>query len=102
MSTLQVNVHSVQQPTITPAGPFCNNMAPSQLLVAPTGGVFGGINNSATSPTGLFDPQLAIIRANAIGYTVTSGPCVKTTSMNIDIEEIYYCHINFKCWSVLL
>lgn len=87
VSTLQVNVYSVQQPTITPAGPFCNNMAPSQLLVSPTGGVFGGINNAASSPSGLFDPQLAIIGANTVGYTVTSGPCVKTTSVNIDVEK---------------
>lgn len=87
VSTLQVHVHSVQQPTLTQIGPYCNNMAPSQIQVAPTGGVFGGQNNNAVSATGLFDPQLSIIGGNTIGYTVTSGPCVKTETMNINVEK---------------
>lgn len=87
VSTLQVQVHSVQQPTITQVGPYCNNMAPVQLAVAPTGGVYSGMNNSATSASGLFDPQIAVIGLNTVGYTVTSGPCVKTTSIDISVEK---------------
>lgn len=55
--------------------------------MAPPGGVIGGVNNNAVSLSGLFDPQLAIIGANTIGYTVTSGPCVKTATMDINVEK---------------
>lgn len=87
MSTLQVNVHTIAQPTITQVGPYCNNMTATQLIVAPIGGVFGGVNTNAVSPSGLFDPQIGIIGANTVGYTVTSGPCVKTTSIDINVEK---------------
>ena len=87
VSTLQVNVFTIPQPTITQVGPYCNTMAPAQLIVSPTGGVFGGVNTNAVSSTGLFDPQIAVIGANTIGYTVTSGPCVKTTSIDINVEK---------------
>ncbi|MBN8691830.1 MAG: gliding motility-associated C-terminal domain-containing protein [Bacteroidetes bacterium] len=87
VSTLQVNVHTIPQPTITQVGPYCNNMAPVQLLVSPTGGVYSGIGNNAVSPSGLFDPQIAVIGANTISYTVSSGPCVKTTSIDINVEK---------------
>lgn len=86
-STLQIAVYSVQQPTITPAGPFCNTFGPSQLIVTPLGGYFNGLNNNATSTGGTFDPSIANIGSNVIGYTVTSGPCVKTTSISIDVEK---------------
>ncbi len=87
MSTLQVNVHTIAQPTLTPIGPYCNNMAPAQIMVNPLGGVFGGVNNMATSPTGLFDPQIAVIGGNIVGYTVSSGPCVKTETLVVDVEK---------------
>jgi gliding motility-associated-like protein len=87
VSTIQIAVFTVQQPTITPAGPFCSNFGPNQLLVAPTGGFFNGLNNNATTPSGMFDPTQANIGANAVGYTITSGPCVKTTSIDISVEK---------------
>lgn len=87
VSTLQVNIHTIPQPTITQVGPYCNTMLPTQLSVSPLGGVFSGLNNSATSPNGTFDPQVAIIGSNIVGYTVTSGPCVKVTSINVDVEK---------------
>lgn len=87
VATLPVSVYTIAQPTITPVGPFCNNMAPAQILVTPLGGVFGGMNNSAASPSGLFDPQIGIIGGNIVGYTVSSGPCVKTMSITVDVEK---------------
>lgn len=87
VSTIQVSVFTIQQPTLTAVGPFCTNMAPAQISVSPTGGVFGGQNNNAVSPTGLFDPQIGIIGGNIVGYTVSSGPCVKTETLNVDVEK---------------
>lgn len=87
VSTLQVFVHSIQQPTLTPIGPFCNNMAAMQIAVSPPGGTFGGQNNNAVSPSGLFDPQIGIIGGNIVGYTVSSGPCVKTETMQVNVEK---------------
>jgi gliding motility-associated-like protein len=86
-STLQIAVHTVQQPTITPAGPFCNHFTPTQLMVSPLGGYFVGLNNNATTSTGMFSPSLANIGVNSVGYTVTSGPCVKSTSIDINVEQ---------------
>lgn len=87
MSTLQVSVSGLTQPTITAVGPYCNTGAPVQLQVTPTGGYYAGLNNTATSPTGAFDPSTAIIGGNAVGYTITSGPCTKTTSTIINVEQ---------------
>jgi gliding motility-associated-like protein len=86
-ASLQVAVHTVQQPTISPVGPYCDNFVPVQLSVVPLGGVFSGLNNSATTSSGLFDPKSAIIGGNVVGYTITSGPCVKTTSINVNVEQ---------------
>ena len=87
VSTLQVNVFTVQQPTIVPNGPYCNNMAPIQLSVVPSGGVYSGWNTIAVSPSGQFNPGTAVIGQNNIGYTITSGPCVKTTSIVVNVEN---------------
>ncbi len=104
-STLQVFVHTVPDPTLTAMGPYCNNMAPAQILMAPPGGAIGGVNNNAVSLSGLFDPGLAIIGANTVGYTVTSGPCVKTTSMNINVEKFVPATLTSTvgpyCWNAM-
>lgn len=87
VSTIQIGVYSVQQPTLTQVGPFCNNFSPVQLSGSPSGGFYGGLNNSAVSISGSFNPSIANTGVNTIGYTVTSGPCAKTTSMDISVEN---------------
>ncbi len=86
-ATLAINVFSLATPAITKAGPFCNVGAPIQLQVAPIGGVFAGVNNGATTPTGGFNPTYAIIGDNFINYTVTSGPCIAYATTTISIEK---------------
>ncbi len=86
-ATLAVNVFSLAPPAITPVGPFCNVHAPFQLQVAPLGGVFGGVNNGATTPGGGFTPAFGVIGDNLINYTVTSGPCIAYATTTINIEK---------------
>lgn len=86
-ATLAVNVFSLAAPGITKIGPFCNVNAPVQLQVSPLGGVFSGVNNGATTPTGGFSPSSAIIGDNLINYTVTSGPCIAYATTTVTIEQ---------------
>src|SRR5690606_14575198 len=75
-STLSVNVFSLATPVITQIGPFCNSSGALQIPVTPIGGVFGGVNTSAVSPSGVFNPPLGTVGNNIVNYSITSGPCV--------------------------
>ncbi|MBL7921106.1 MAG: gliding motility-associated C-terminal domain-containing protein [Bacteroidia bacterium] len=86
-ATTAVNVYSLATPAITQVGPFCNAGPPLQLQVSPLGGVFGGANNGATTPSGGFNPSFAIIGDNIINYSVTAGPCVAYAQTTINIEK---------------
>ena len=87
-STMAVSVSSVTQPTISPAGPYCDNFSVQTMTVAPA--VTGGTWTSTTSPTaistsGQFNPTLATLGNSTIVYSVTSGPCTASTSINVNV-----------------
>jgi gliding motility-associated-like protein len=85
-SSIVLSVNSAVQPTITPAGPYCDNFIGQQMIANPTGGVWsaGSVGASITN-TGVFSPSSSTVGSNKIYYTVTSAPCVKVDSTLIDV-----------------
>lgn len=66
--------------TITQVGPFCEDDNPVQLQSVNTGGLWSG---NGVSPTGLFDPNLALIGNNIITYSLGQNPCNSTSTTTI-------------------
>ena len=87
-STIAVTVNSVVQPTITPAGPFCDNFTSQQLVANPVGGVWsaGTVGTSITAG-GSISPSSSLIGNNKVYYTLTNAPCVKKDSINVTIVD---------------
>lgn len=85
-ATLSINVYSLQAPSITQAGPFCDKSMPIKLQATPVGGIFGGANN-VVSLDGLFNPAYGLIGNNYVNYSVTSGPCVANAQVVISVEK---------------
>jgi gliding motility-associated-like protein len=85
-STINITVNSVVQPTITPAGPFCDNYSSQQLTANPTGGVWSPAAVGTTMwPAGQFFPNSSSIGNNKVYYTVTNSPCVRVDSTLINV-----------------
>lgn len=83
--TLNVTVINFSNPTITPAGPFCNDDLAQLLIANPAGGSwFGtGITNAAT---GNFDPMVAGNGTHSITYII-SGNCPDTATTSISVAN---------------
>lgn len=87
-SSINVSVSSVTQPTITAAGPYCDNFAPQVLNVTPSGGLWSSTTSTtAITPGGVFTPAGGVIGANKVLYTLTSGPCVAKDSIIVDVVK---------------
>ena len=85
-SSLVVSVSSVVQPTITPAGPYCDNFAAQTMTASPIGGVWSSTTIATSiSGTGSFLPNASTLGNNQIIYTLTNGPCVKKDSALINV-----------------
>lgn len=87
-SSINVSVSSVTQPTITAAGPYCDNFAPQVLSVTPTGGVWSSTTTATDiTASGVFTPANSLIGSNKVLYTLTSGPCVAKDSIIVDVVK---------------
>lgn len=85
-STIAVSVNSVVQPTITPAGPYCDNYTAQQLTANPSGGIWSQASGvTGVSASGLFTPSPLLVGSNKLYYTLTNAPCVKKDSIVIDV-----------------
>lgn len=85
-STIAITVNSVTQPTISAAGPFCDNYTPTQLVANPTGGVWSpALAGTNVSATGQFSPASSSLGSNKVYYTMTNAPCVKKDSILVDV-----------------
>jgi gliding motility-associated-like protein len=85
-STINLTVNSVVQPTVSLAGPYCDNFTDQQLTVNPTGGTWSAANAGTTvSSTGLFSPASSALGINKIYYTLTNAPCSKKDSVDINV-----------------
>jgi gliding motility-associated-like protein len=88
-SSLVISVSSLTQPTLTPAGPYCDNFAVQSMTVTPTV-ASGATWSSTTSPTaisstGQFNPAAATLGSSTITYSVVNGPCTASTSINVNV-----------------
>ena len=78
---LNISVTNTIIPTMTNAGPFCNNTSSFVLSANPSGGTWS--NNSAVSSLGIVTPSLSSPSNSIVGYMVTVGPCINTNTFSI-------------------
>lgn len=86
-SVIAVAVNSVVQPTITAAGPFCDNFTSRLMTATPTGGIWSSSVGSGISPSGLFTPSPVLVGDNKLYYTLTNAPCVKKDSTVVKVVQ---------------
>jgi gliding motility-associated-like protein len=69
-----VVINAPTETTISPAGPFCEDVTTSLLTVNNPGGVFSG-SGISNGQSGEFNPSLATVGNNTITYTPAAGAC---------------------------
>ncbi len=88
-SSITVAVSTITQPTVSAAGPYCDNFAAQTMTVDPVGGGTGvwgtSTVGSAITPAGIFSPVSSIVGTNTVTYTLTNGPCTATASTNVQV-----------------
>ena len=82
--TIVVNANT--NATITPAGPYCADVAPVVLTAAQTGGVWSGPGITNTT-TGAFNPANANTGNNTVTYSI-GGPCPSSDTQVIVIYDV--------------
>lgn len=87
-STIEISVSSVAQPTVSSAGPYCDNYAAQTMTVTPLGGTWSAITTGAgINAGGTFNPATSVIGNNTLLYTLTNGPCVKTETITVNVVK---------------
>lgn len=89
-SSITVDVASITQPTITPAGPYCDNFPAQTMSVTPAGGTWGNsITNIGASitPAGVFSPAASAVGMNVITYTLVNGPCTAIATETVEVTH---------------
>jgi len=81
VQTTDIIVNGIADPTITPAGPYCNGDASVNMIAATAGGNWTG-TGITNATTGSFDPTVAGPGTHTITYTIT-GACG-----GVDTEDI--------------
>lgn len=88
VSTTSLTVNSVVQPTVSAAGPFCDNFAPQQMTASPAGGVWSAASvATSVSAGGQFSPNSSLLGNNKLYYTLTNAPCVKKDSVLVNVVQ---------------
>lgn len=82
--TIVVNANT--NATITPAGPYCADVAPVVLTAAQTGGTWSGTGITSAA-TGAFNPASANIGNNTITYSI-GGPCPSSDTQIIVVYDV--------------
>lgn len=87
-SSITVSVSSIVQPTITPAGPYCDNFATQTMTVSQAGGTWGtSTTGTSISASGDFSPSSSIVGQNVITYTLVNGPCTAIATETVDVTH---------------
>ncbi len=81
---IQINVIAVPNTTITPAGPFCETDAATNLSSATPGGIWSG-NGIIDINNGIFDPSVAGQGIHTITYSFNLGQCLSSSNTNIEV-----------------
>ncbi|MCK9322147.1 MAG: hypothetical protein M0P32_09120, partial [Bacteroidales bacterium] len=85
-ATIDIQVDDVPDASVSPAGPFCETDAATNLTAATLGGIWSGIG--ITDPvTGTFDPTIAGSGDFTITYDLTNGACSSQGTTIIHIDE---------------
>ncbi len=86
-STITVVINPNQDPTITPAGPFCSNGPVVSLVAASTGGTWSASCGACiNATTGAFNPAMAGVGNHTITYTI-AGACGGTDTEVISVID---------------
>ncbi|MBN2778290.1 MAG: gliding motility-associated C-terminal domain-containing protein [Bacteroidales bacterium] len=85
---ITIHVDEYQNTTITPAGPFCEDAVSVNLTAATPGGTWSG-NGITDAILGTFDPATAGNGNHLIGYEITNGACSSSSSITIQVDELY-------------
>jgi gliding motility-associated-like protein len=87
-SSITVSVSSIVQPTITPAGPYCDNFATQTMTVSQTGGTWGtSTTGTSITASGDFSPSSSIVGQNVITYTLVNGPCTAVATETVVVTH---------------
>jgi gliding motility-associated-like protein len=81
-----VTVNPGVTPTITPAGPFCENAAAVNMVGNPAGGTWSGTGITNAS-VGTFTPSNSVVGSNTITYTV-SGSCAGAITSTVVVNPL--------------
>jgi gliding motility-associated-like protein len=81
--TEDILVNPTDDPTVNPAGPFCQDGAVATITAVTAGGTWSGTGITNTA-TGEFTPTTAGAGTHTITYT-TAGVCPSTGTVNIDV-----------------
>lgn len=84
--TANVTVNPGVSPSITAAGPFCQNAAATTLSGSPAGGTWSGTGITNTT-TGQFTPSPGIVGNDTVHYTV-AGACAGTANSVIVVNPL--------------
>jgi len=76
---------SVQDATISTAGPFTSTDSPIQFNAASNGGVWSADCGSCISTTGVFSPQNAGEGTYQVCYNIGSGACASNDCVSIEV-----------------
>ncbi len=85
VDNILVNVKPYADATITPAGPFCDNIAAINLSAVDPGGVWHG-NGITNTTNGTFNPATAGAGSHEIIYTI-SGACGDADTVYITVMQ---------------
>jgi len=87
-ATTDIVVNTPPTVTLSPAGPFCADDNPLNLVGAPAGGTFSGMGITDGS-VGSFDPGVAGVGTHTVTYSFTdANGCTHTDSKNIVVNGI--------------
>ncbi len=85
LSLATIQVSSTPDPSINPAGPFCDNGAAVNLTAVTPGGTWSGTGITDAS-AGTFDPSVAGLGSHTIRYDITIGTCSAFSTINIQVD----------------
>ncbi len=86
--TQPITVLEIADPTIIPAGPFCDNNTPHTFSAVDPGGVWSSsCGNCIDSISGIFDPSIAGDGVHELVYTI-AGSCGGSDTTTVAVSSI--------------
>lgn len=87
-ATATVTMSPLLDPTVTPAGPYCQSASPAAMVAVDAGGTWSAsCGTCIDAATGVFNPSLATVGANTVTYTIPGG-CGGTDDITINVNAV--------------